>query len=334
MKKRILTGDRPTGPLHIGHYVGSLANRIKLQDEYEQFVMIADVQALTDNYDNPQKVRDNIMQLALDYISVGIDPAKTTIFVQSQVPAIAELTVFYMNLVTIARLQRNPTVKDEMKQKGMIDTVTLGFLAYPVSQAADITSINAHLVPVGEDQVPMIEQTREIVRKFNSLYGETLVEPEALVGDFPRLVGTDGNSKMSKSIGNTIYLSDSKEEVERKVRGMYTDPNRLKATDQGTVEGNPVFIYLDAFGLESDKGRIDDLKKRYREGSVGDVEVKGVLIDVLETFLQPIRTRRQEAEKDLGMVEKMLQDGTERANDIAQQTLTSVKKAMKIDYFS
>lgn len=334
MKKRILTGDRPTGPLHIGHYVGSLANRVKLQDEYDQFVMIADVQALTDNYDNPQKVRDNIIQLALDYISVGIDPSKTTIFVQSQVPAIAELTVFYMNLVTIARLQRNPTVKDEMKQKGMEENVTLGFLAYPVSQAADITSINAHLVPVGEDQVPMIEQTREIVRKFNSLYGETLFEPEALVGEFPRLVGTDGNSKMSKSIGNTIYLSDSKEEVERKVRGMYTDPNRLKATDPGKVEGNPVFIYLDAFGLASDKGRIEDLRKRYKEGTVGDVEVKGVLIDVLETFLQPVRMRRQEAEKDLGKVEKMLNEGTEKANQIAQETLESVKAAMKINYFA
>ena len=334
MKKRILTGDRPTGPLHIGHYVGSLANRVKLQDEYDQFVMIADVQALTDNYDNPQKVRDNILQLALDYISVGIDPSKTTIFVQSQVPAIAELTVFYMNLVTVARLQRNPTVKDEMKQKGMIDTVTLGFLAYPVSQAADITSINAHLVPVGEDQVPMIEQTREIVRKFNSLYGETLVEPEALVGEFPRLVGTDGNSKMSKSIGNTIYLSDSKEEVERKIRGMYTDPNRLRATDPGVVEGNPVFIYLDAFGTESDTSRIEQLKSRYRSGSVGDVEVKKVLAEILEAFLAPVREKRQLAEKDLGVVEQMLKDGTERAQEIAQQTLDSVKKAMKIDYFS
>jgi tryptophanyl-tRNA synthetase len=334
MKKRILTGDRPTGPLHIGHYVGSLANRIKLQDEYDQFVMIADVQALTDNYDNPQKVRDNIMQLALDYISVGIDPTKTTIFVQSQVPAIAELTVFYMNLVTVARLQRNPTVKDEMKQKGMEENVTLGFLAYPVSQAADITSINAHLVPVGEDQVPMIEQTREIVRKFNSLYGETLVEPEALVGDFPRLVGTDGNSKMSKSIGNTIYLSDSEEDVERKIMSMYTDPNRLKATDPGTVEGNPVFIYLDAFGTEADKTRIEELQSRYQAGTVGDVEVKRFLNDVLQHFLSPIRIKRKDAEKDLAQVEQILKDGTQKANEIAQRTLESVKRAMKIDYFS
>ncbi len=333
MKKRILTGDRPTGPLHIGHYVGSLQNRINLQDEYDQFIMIADVQALTDNYDNPQKVRDNIMQLALDYLSIGIDPQKTTIFVQSCVPAIAELTVFYMNLVSIARLHRNPTVKEEMKQKGMEETVTLGFLAYPVSQAADITSINAHLVPVGEDQLPMIEQTREIVRKFNTLYGETLVEPEALLGSFPRLIGTDGNSKMSKSIGNTIYLSDSATEVERKVMGMYTDPTRLKATDPGTVDGNPVFIYLDAFSTDSHTQQVTEYKKRYREGSVGDVEVKQFLYQVLEEFLAPIREKRQELEKDLSLVEQIIKEGTEKANVIAQETLTAVKKAMKIDYF-
>jgi tryptophanyl-tRNA synthetase len=333
MKKRILTGDRPTGPLHVGHYVGSLQNRVKLQDEYDQFVMLADVQALTDNFDNPQKIRDNIMQVTLDYLSVGIDPKKTTIFIQSMLPQIAELTVFYMNLVTVARLQRNPTVKEEMKQKGIEETLPLGFLAYPVSQAADITSINAHLVPVGEDQLPMIEQTREIVRKFNSLYGDILVEPEGLVGSFPRLIGTDGNAKMSKSLGNAIYLSDSKEEVERKVKAMYTDPNRLHATDPGKVEGNPVFIYLDAFGTEKDKSAIVDFKTRYVEGRVGDVEVKQYLITVLNSFLDPIRKRRVEYESQPEVVKQILKDGTERASEVASKTLRDVKKAMKLDYF-
>lgn len=329
--KRILTGDRPTGKLHLGHYVGSLSNRVKLQDEYEQFVMIADVQALTDNYDNPEKVRENIREVALDYLAVGIDIKKTTIFIQSMVPQIAELTVFYMNLVTVARLQRNPTVKDEIKQKGFEESVPLGFLAYPVSQAADITCVNADLVPVGEDQLPMIEQTREIVRKFNSLYGKTLTEPEALIGEFPRLIGTDGNSKMSKSVGNTIYLSDSKEEVEKKVMSMYTDPTRLKSTDPGHVEGNPVFIYLDAFGKE--KERIEDFKKRYQEGAVGDVEVKRYLSEVLNKFLEPIRERRSGYEKNPELVDKILKEGTEKARVEAQKTLEEVKKAMKLNYF-
>lgn len=333
-KKRILTGDRPTGKLHLGHYVGSLVNRVKLQDEYEQYVMIADVQALTDNFENPQKVRDNIKEVVLDYLSVGIDPKKTTIFIQSEIPQIAELTVFYMNLVTMSRLQRNPTVKEEIKQKGYGENVTLGFLAYPVSQAADITCVNADLVPVGEDQLPMIEQTREIVRKFNSLYGNVLHEPQALVGTFPRLVGTDGGAKMSKSLGNTIYLSDSKEEVEKKVMGMYTDPKRLHPTDPGTVEGNPVFIYLEAFGTKADKPSIDGYKHRYRTGQVGDVEVKRYLIRVLNDFLDPIRERRAEYEKNPQLVEKILKDGTAKAIAEAQKTLAEVKKAMKIDYFS
>lgn len=334
MKKRILTGDRPTGKLHVGHYVGSLKNRIKLQDEYEQFVMIADVQALTDNFENPQKVRDSILEVAYDYLSVGIDPEKTTIFIQSEIPQIAELTVFYMNLVTVARLQRNPTVKDEMKQKGFEDSVPLGFFAYPVSQAADITSINAHLVPVGDDQLPMIEQTREIVRKFNTIYGNTLVEPEALLSDFPRLVGTDGSSKMSKSIGNTIYLSDSEEEVNKKVMAMYTDPSRIKATDPGKVEGNPVFIYLDAFAPESEKSQIEEYKKRYTEGTVGDVEVKKYLAKIMNEFLEPIREKRKEFEQNPELVKQILRDGTTKVKAEAEKTLNEVKKAMKIDYFS
>lgn len=332
--KRILTGDRPTGKLHLGHYVGSLKNRVKLQNEYEQFVMIADVQALTDNFDNPQKVRDNIVEVALDYLSVGIDPQKTTIFIQSQIPEIAELTVFYMNLVTVARLQRNPTVKDEMKQKGMGENVTLGFLAYPVSQAADITFLKANLVPVGEEQMPMIEQTREIVRKFNSLYGEVFPEPEGLVGEVGRLVGTDGNAKMSKSLGNTINLSDSPQDVERKVMNMYTDPNRIKASDPGKVEGNPVFIYLDAFSLESDREQIEDFKRRYKEGTVGDVEVKRFLTKVLNEFLEPIREKRRHFENDPKRVEEILKKGTEKARKEAFKTLKEVKKAMKLEYFN
>jgi tryptophanyl-tRNA synthetase len=332
MKKRILTGDRPTGALHLGHYLGSLQNRVRLQEEYEQFVMVADVQALTDNFDNPQKIRDSITEVVLDYLAVGIDPQRTTIFLQSAIPQIAELTVFYMNLVTVARLQRNPTVKDEMKQKGLIDSVPLGFLAYPVSQAGDITCVNAHLVPVGEDQLPMLEQTREIVRKFNSLYGNVLVEPEPLLGNFPRLVGTDGNSKMSKSLGNAIYLSDSSTEVERKVRGMYTDPNRKHATDPGKVEGNPVFVYLDAFGQGEDKKQIAEYKSRYKEGKVGDVEVKGFLVEVLNRFLEPIRERRRQYAEKPELAREVLRNGTKKAYEEASKTLDAVKRAMKVDY--
>lgn len=332
-KKRILTGDRPTGKLHLGHYLGSLKNRVELQDTYDQFVMIADIQALTDNFDNPQKVHDNVKELVLDYLAVGIDPEKTTIFIQSMVPQIAELTVFYMNLVTVSRLQRNPTVKDEIKQKGYSDNLTIGFLAYPVSQAADITSVNADLVPVGADQLPMIEQTREIAHRFNSLYGNVLHEPEGLLGEFPRLIGTDGQAKMSKSLNNAIFLADSAQEVEKKVMNMYTDPNRIKATDPGKVEGNPVFIYLDAFGTEGDKSQIEEYKKRYQEGTVGDVEVKKCLIEVLNRFLDPIRQKRAEYEQQPKLIEEILKKGTERAKIEAQKTSEAVKKAMKLDYF-
>ncbi len=334
MKKRILTGDRPTGKLHLGHYVGSLKNRIKLQDEYEQFIMLADVQALTDNFENPEKVRQNIFNVALDYLSVGIDPKKSTIFIQSQIPGIAELTVFYMNLVTVARLERNPTVKTEIKQKGMEDSLPLGFLAYPVSQAADITIVKSNLVPVGEDQLPMIEQTREIVRKFNFLYGDVFPEPEAVIGDVPRLVGIDGSYKMSKSLGNAILLSDSASEVEKKVMSMYTDPNRIKANTPGSIEGNPLFIYLDAFAPEAEREKIGKYKDLYRLGQVGDIEVKKYLSRILNEFLDPIRNRRLKYENNPKLVEEILKDGTKRVGDIAQKTMGEVKKAMKIDYFT
>lgn len=338
MKKRILTGDRPTGKLHLGHYVGSLKNRVKLQNEYETFIMVADVQALTDNFEHPEKLEENIREVVLDYLAVGIDPAISTIFVQSKVPEIAELTVFYMNLVTLARLERNPTVKDEMKQKGFGTNVPLGFLAYPVSQAADITFLKADLVPVGVDQVPMIEQTREIVRKFNDLYGKTLVEPEALVGEVDRLPGVDGKAKMSKSLGNVINLSDPTDVVRKQIMGMYTDPNRVHGDEPGEVEGNPVFVYLDAFKHETGDKRhetkINELKDRYKKGIVKDVEVKDYLFEVLEKFLEPIRKRRAEFEKDSGLVEKILKEGTEKARDEAKKTMVEVRRAMKIEYFS
>jgi tryptophanyl-tRNA synthetase len=331
MKKRILTGDRPTGKMHIGHYVGSLKNRVKLQDTYDQFVMIADVQALTDNFDNPDKVRASIREVLLDYLSVGIDPSKTTILIQSMIPEIAELTVFYLNLVTLERVLRNPTVKDEIKQKGYGQNIPAGFAMYPVSQAADITIFNANLVPVGEDQLPMIEQTREIVRKFNSMYGDVFVEPEALLGEVKRLPGVDGNAKMGKSLGNAIYLSDSEEELKKKIMSMYTDPNRIHPTDPGTVEGNPVFVYHDVFN--PDKSEVDDFKKRYTEGKVGDVEVKGRLFEVLNRFLSPIRERRIELAKDQEKLDKILIDGTKKAKEVARETMKKVRKAMKIDYF-
>ena len=331
MKKRILTGDRPTGRLHLGHLVGSLQNRVKLQDEYEQFVMIADVQALTDNFADPQKVRDNVREVALDYMAVGIDPDKTTIFIQSLIPEIAELTVYYLNLVTLERVLRNPTVKDEIKQKGYGKNIPAGFAMYPVSQAADITFCRADLVPVGEDQVPMIEQTREIVRKFNSLYGEVLVEPEVLVGKIKRLPGTDGGTKMSKSLGNCIYLADSEDEVTKKVMGMYTDPKRIHPDDPGTVEGNPVFTYHDAFN--PDKGEVENFKRRYKEGKVGDVEVKKRLAEVLNVILSPMRQRRAKYENNLREIDRILKIGTARAKEVAEETMILVRKAMKIDYF-
>jgi tryptophanyl-tRNA synthetase len=331
-KKRILTGDRPTGKMHLGHYVGSLKNRVKLQDSYDQFVMVADVQALTDNFENPQKVRDNVREIVLDYLSVGIDPEKTTIFIQSLIPEIAELTVYYLNLVTLERVLRNPTVKEEIKQKGFSKNLPAGFAMYPISQAADITFCEANLVPVGGDQLPMIEQTREIVRRFNNLYGKVLTEPKALVGDVPRLPGTDGSAKMSKSIGNCIYLSDSKEEVERKVMGMYTDPSRVHSTDPGKVEGNPVFVYHDVFN--QNKREVEDFKRRYQEGKVGDVEIKKRLTEVLNELLEPFRQRRAEYERQPEKVDRIIKNGTERAKKIAEVTMGKVRKAMKINYFN
>ncbi len=330
MKKRILTGDRPSGRLHLGHFVGSLANRVKLQDEYDQYLLIADVQALTDNFANPQMVADSVRELVLDYVAAGIDPEKSTIVVQSKIPAIAELTIFYMNLVSLNRVLRNPTVKAEIEQKGFGESVPAGFAMYPVSQAADITAFGADLVPVGDDQLPMIEQTREIVRKFNSLYGEVLSEPEALLGDYPRLVGLDGKAKMSKSMGNCIFIADSSEEVTKKVMSMYTDPSRLKPTDPGTVEGNPVFIYHDAFN--PNKEEVEDLKSRYRAGTVGDVEVKQKLIIAINNLLEPMRVRRAELENNPEKIEAILRNGVEKGNAVSGEVLAKVKEAMKINY--
>ena len=330
MKKRILTGDRPSGKLHLGHYTGSLANRVKLQDEYDQYILIADVQALTDNYENPVKVADSVRELVLDYIAVGIDPSKSTIVLQSQIPAIAELTIFYLNMVSLNRVLRNPTIKAEIEQKGFGDSVPAGFAMYPVSQAADITAFEANLVPVGEDQLPMIEQTREIVRKFNNLYGNTLVEPEALVGEFPRLIGLDGKAKMSKSLGNSIYLSDSVDEVNRKVGQMYTDQTRLKPTDFGHIEGNPVFIYHDAFN--PNRQEVEDLKNRYRNGQVGDVEVKRKLALAINNVLEPMRKRRADLEKNPERVNEILKQGVEKGKVVSGMVLKKVKQAMKIDY--
>lgn len=329
--KRILTGDRPTGPLHLGHYVGSLKQRVELQTKYETYILIADIQALTDNFETPEKVNKNVLEVALDNLACGIDPAVSTFVIQSAVPEIAELTVFYMNLVTVGRLGQNPTVKTEIRERGFKESVPVGFLSYPVSQAADITVFQADLVPVGEDQLPMIEQTREIVRKFNRLYGKTLVEPEAMLSKFPRLPGTDGKEKMSKSLGNVINLSDSAAAVREKVMKMYTDPTRIHATDPGHVLGNPVFTYLDAFN--PDKKEVADFKNRYCAGKVGDVEVKKRLTEVLNKFLDPIRKRRAEYAKNPKAVMKIFESGTERGRLIASETLKAVKKAMKIQYW-
>lgn len=331
MKKRILTGIRTSGRLHVGHYVGLLKNCLALQDDYETFMMMADVQTLTDNFDNPDKVHDNVFEAATDCLALGIDPKKVTFFIQSEIAEIAELTVFFMNLVTMARLMRNPTVKDEIKQKGFGESLPVGFVNYPISQAADILSVNADLVPVGEDQLPMIEQSREIARRFNQLYGQTFKEPEAKVGEIARLVGTDGNAKMSKSLGNVIYLSDSEEEVNKKVMGMYTDPNRIKATDPGKVEGNPVFIYLDAFG--NDKEKIEEFKARYHKGTVGDIEVKKYLAEVLNMMLEPIRQKRSEYEKNPELVKQILEEGTARTKKEAVEIMRQVRSAMKLNYF-
>ena len=317
--------------MHLGHFVGSLKNRVKLQDSYDQFVMIADVQALTDNFDHPEKVRASIKEVLLDYLAVGIDPTKTTILIQSMIPEIAELTIFYMNLVTLERVLRNPTVKDEIKQKGFGHNIPSGFAMYPISQAADITVFNADLVPVGEDQLPMIEQTREIVRKFNSLYGNVFNEPEALIGEVKRLPGIDGNTKMGKSLGNAIYLSDSEDELKKKVMSMYTDPKRIHPTDPGKVEGNPVFIYHGVFN--PDKEEVKDLETRYREGKVGDIEVKEKLFIALNNFLKPVRERRAKFAKDEANLDRILIEGTEHAREVAKETMKQVRKAMKIDYF-
>ncbi len=329
-RKRILTGDRPTGRLHLGHYVGSLAERVRLQDEYETLILIADVQALTDHFEQPDILQRNIREVVLDYLAVGIDPQKSAIFVQSLIPEIAELAVYYLNLVTVARLQRNPTVKDEMQQKGFENNLPAGFLVYPVHQAADITLFGADLVPVGRDQLPMIEQTVEIVRRFNALYAPVLVEPAAHLSQYARLPGIDGGAKMGKSLGNAIFLSDDEKTVTARVMKMYTDPTRLRATDPGHVEGNPVFVYHDAFN--PDRAEVADFKARYEKGTVGDVEVKRRLAQVLNTFLDPIRARREAAAVDASAIDDILIDGTRRAQAVAQETMARVREAMKINY--
>ena len=347
MKKIILTGDRPTGRLHIGHYVGSLSERVKLQNTGafdEIYFMIADAQALTDNADNPEKVRQNIMQVALDYLAVGIDPSKATIFIQSQVPALDELTVYYMNLVTVSRVQRNPTVKAEIQQKNFEASVPVGFFCYPISQAADITAFHATSVPVGEDQEPMLEQCREIVHKFNEVYGETLTMPEIYLSKNAarlRLPGLDGKAKMSKSLGNCIYLADDEKTVQQKVMSMYTDPTHLKVSDPGHIEGNTVFTYLDAF-IKPDSfekywpeyKNLDELKAHYQRGGLGDVKIKKFLNKVLQEELRPIRERRAYWEERLPEVYEILKEGSAKAAAKAQQTLDEVKASMRIDYFT
>ncbi len=346
MSKIILTGDRPTGKLHIGHYVGSLRHRVRLQNSglYDKiYIMIADAQALTDNADNPEKIRQNIIEVALDYLSAGIDPAKTNIFIQSMVPELTELTFYYMNLVTVSRLQRNPTVKAEIQMRNFETSIPVGFFCYPISQASDITAFKATTVPVGEDQLPMIEQCREIVRKFNEVYGEVLVEPDAMLpteAAARRLPGIDGNAKMSKSLGNCIYLSDTSADVKTKVMSMFTDPDHIKITDPGKLEGNTVFTYLDAFCRDEhfaaylpDYQNLDELKAHYQRGGLGDVKVKKFLLNVLEEELAPIRARRAEYQKDIPGVYEILKKGTEVAREAAAETLSEVRAAMKINYF-
>ena len=346
MSKIILTGDRPTGRLHVGHYVGSLRKRVELQNsgEYDKiFIMIADAQALTDNADNPEKIRQNIIEVALDYLSCGLDPAKSTLFIQSQIQELTELTFYYMNLVTVSRLQRNPTVKSEIQMRNFEASIPVGFFTYPISQAADITAFKATTVPVGEDQLPMIEQCREIVRKFNSVYGETLVEPEALVPQNEvccRLPGIDGKAKMSKSLGNCIYLSDSADEVRTKIMSMFTDPNHLKVSDPGSLEGNTVFTYLDAFCKDEQFERylpeyanLDELKAHYQRGGLGDVKVKKFLNNVMQEELEPIRNRRKELQKQIPDIYEILKKGSEVAREEAAKTMSEVKAAMKINYF-
>jgi tryptophanyl-tRNA synthetase len=330
MIKRILTGDRPTGQLHLGHFVGSLQNRVRLQDEYDTYVLIADVQALTDNFEHPEKLEANIFEVALDYLAVGLDPEKVKIVVQSMVPELTELTIYFMNLVTVATLERNPTVKEEIKQRNFVKGVPVGFWSYPISQAADIAIFKADLVPVGEDQLPMIEQTREIVRKFNRLYGKVLIEPRALLGAVARLPGTDGGAKMSKSVGNCIYLGDPPELMRKRVMSMFTDPKRIHPTDPGTVEGNPVFTYHDVFN--PNKAEIEDLKERYRKGTVGDVEVKQRLFEALDALLSPIRERREQLAANPKRVYEIIMEGTRTGRALARATMADVRHAMKIAY--
>lgn len=341
----ILTGDRPTGKLHLGHYIGSLKNRVALQNEGnydEMYLMIADSQALTDNFDNPKKVRDNIINVALDYLSVGIDPKKVNIFIQSQVPALTELSFYYMNLVTVSRLQRNPTVKNEIKEKSFEKSIPVGFFCYPISQAADITAFKANIIPVGNDQLPMLEQTNEIVSSFNRIYGETLVPCKAILNEnkiAQRLPGLDGNAKMSKSLNNGIYLSDPSDVIYKKVMSMYTDPNHIKVEDPGKVEGNMVFTYLDVFSSDeqiskySEYKTLDEMKKAYEKGGLGDVKIKKVLYNVLDEILSPIREKRKYYEEHLDEVYNILKEGTNKANEKANKTLKEVKKAIMIDFF-
>ena len=346
MGKIILTGDRPTGRLHVGHYVGSLKRRVELQNsgDYDKvYIMIADAQALTDNIENPEKVRQNIIEVAQDYLSCGLDPQKSTLFIQSHVAELTELTFYYMDLVTVARLQRNPTVKSDIQMRNFEASIPVGFFTYPISQAADITAFKATTVPVGEDQLPMIEQTREIVRKFNSVYDEVLVEPEALIPQNEachRLPGTDGKAKMSKSLGNCIYLADSADDVKKKIMGMYTDPTHIQVSDPGHIEGNTVFTYLDAFSRSEhferylpDYANLDELKEHYQRGGLGDVKVKKFLNNIIQEELEPIRQRRKEYEKDIPEIYEILRKGSEEARKVAAQTLSEVKSAMKINYF-
>lgn len=346
MGKIILTGDRPTGRLHVGHYVGSLKRRVELQNsgEFDEiYIMIADAQALTDNAENPEKVRQNIIEVALDYLACGLDPSRSVLFIQSQIPELCEMTFYYMDLVTVSRLQRNPTVKSEIQMRNFETSIPVGFFTYPISQAADITAFKATTVPVGEDQAPMIEQTREIVHKFNAVYGETLVEPDILLPDNKaclRLPGIDGKAKMSKSLGNCIYLSDSEQDIKKKIMSMFTDPNHLRVEDPGKVEGNPVFIYLDAFCRDMhfekylpEYKNLDELKAHYMRGGLGDVKVKKFLNNVMQDELRPIRERRKEIAKDIPAVYRILEEGSRKAKAKAAETLAEMKRAMKINYF-
>jgi len=334
-KETLLTGDRPTGKLHIGHYIGSLKNRVTLQNSelYNSYIMIADQQALTDNARNPEKIRNNLIEVALDYLSVGINPSKSTIFIQSQIPELNELTMHYLNLVTVARLERNPTVKSEIKERNFNMSIPAGFMIYPVSQAADITAFKANIVPVGEDQLPMIEQTREIVRSFNNIYKDVLVEPRAILPKegLGRLPGIDGKAKMSKSLNNAIYLSDEPDVIKNKVMSMYTDPNHIRVEDPGTIENNTVFIYLDAFCNEIDK--LQEMKMHYQRGGLGDVKVKKYLNEIIQAELEPIRNRRKEYEKNLDYVYEVLKEGSNNARKIASNTLRDVRNAIGIEYF-